>query len=341
MSETFNPDTTTMMDAKRGYIPEQLSDSILTEVKNGSAIMKLAKAVPMTKPRQQFTFMSGVGAYWVGEGQKIETSKPTWMEAWMEAHKMAVIIPTTQENLDYSVTDFFSLMKAEIAEAFYKKFDQSVLFGNDSPFPQSVIGSTMVGSTPRTVVETANKYDDISKAMAFLEENDLDANGIAAPRSERVKYRSTLDQMGHPIFTEPTTNTPSDVLGLPIAWAPKGSWDKKKASEILADWNQVYYGILKGIHFDILTEATLTTIVGKDNQPINLAERDMSAIRATFSPAFMVIKDEAIAAVTPSGTTATANKEPARKAVTRRDSDSSKTDNSDSKDSSKTSPSSK
>ncbi|KRK34386.1 phage major capsid protein [Loigolactobacillus bifermentans] len=313
----FDPDNVTIESARTGEIPNVISDQIITDVKTGSQLMRLAKAQPMTKEREKFTFMSGVGAYWVDEGQKIQTSKPTFMEAWMEAHKMAVIIPTTKENLKYSVTNFFNMMKAEIAEAFYKKFDQSALFGgSDTPFRQSVIGSALL--TKQTLTETDNKYDDVSDAMAFLEAQDLDANGIAAPRSERVKYRSSKDGNGQPIFNDAHSNTVADVLGLPIAWAAKGSWDKTAASEILADWNSVYYGILSGIEYEILTEATLTTVLGEDGLPINLAERDMAAIKATFTPAFMVIRDEAVAAITPATTTGKANANPARRKVTKK-----------------------
>jgi len=318
MAEVFDPDNVTMQDAKTGEIPAELTDNIITSVKTGSAIMKLAQAVPMTKPKERFTFMSGVGAYWTEEGQKIQTSKPTFMEAWMEAHKMAVIIPTTKENLSYTVTDFFELMKAEIIEAFYKKFDQSVTFGTDNPFPQSLLGSA--GLVNQTTVETKNKYDDISNAMAFLEEQDLDANGIAAPRSQKAKYRQTKDGNGNPVFNDVHQDSPADLLGLPISWAPRNSWDKKQASEILADWDKVYYGILGGINYEILTEATLTSIKDKDGNPINLAERDMAAIKATFTPAFMVIQDEAVAAVTPSANTVK-NKKPARQQVVKKSDD--------------------
>ena len=314
---TFNPDTTTMQDAKNGYIPTNFSDEIITDVKTGSAIMKLAKARAMTKPREEFTFMSGVGAYWVDEANQIQTSKPTWMKGSIEAHKMGVIIPVSKENLKYSVTNFFSLMKAEIAEAFYKKFDQSVMFGNNSPFAQSLIGSALLAS--QSVTETADKYEDISAAMEFLEGNDLDPNGVAAPRSQRRKYRSTKDSNGDPIFTNAHDNTPADLLGLPVSWTPKGSWDKTKADEIVANWNDVYYGILSGIEYEVLTEATLTSVQDENGQPINLAERDMIALKATFSPAFMILRDESIAAVVPTDGKGTASKRKARRAVVKHD----------------------
>lgn len=313
----FDPNNVTLQNAKTGKVPNNLSESIITDVKNGSQVMKLAKAVPMSKPEEEFTFMSGVGAYWVDEGQRIQTSKPTFLKAKMVAKKMAVIIPTSKENLKHSITEFFSLMKPEIAEAFYKQFDQSVLFGNGSPFKQSVVGSAAL--VKQTLLETKNKYDDISGAMAFLEAQDIDANGIAAPRAQKVKYRATKDANGQPVFTDAHSNTPADLLGLPISFSAAGSWDKTKVSEFVGDWDSVRYGILDGIEYEILTEATLTTVNDEQGNPINLAERDMAAIKATFSIGFMVIKDEAVAAVLPEGSDIKANDNPAKTPVVTED----------------------
>lgn len=293
---TFDPNTTTMQDAKTGAIPINISENILTEVKNGSAAMKLAKQVPMTKPVEQFTYMTGVGAYWVDEAQRIETSKPTFVKAEMTSKKMGVIIPTTKENLRYSVTDFFSLMRAEIAEAFHKKFDQAVFTGVESPYKWDILKSATTANN--LVPETKNKYDDLNLAIAKLEEEDLEANGIATIRKQRVKYRATKDENGMPIFNTATTNGVDDILGLPIAYTPKTSFGESKVGELVGDWNYAYYGILQNIEYEILTEATLTTVTDEEGNPLSLAERDMAAIKATFELGFMVVKDDAFAAVT-------------------------------------------
>ena len=293
----FDPDNVTMQSAKTGSIPKNQSTEIITSVKNGSAAMRLAKAVPMTKPVEEFTFMTGVGAYWVGEGERIETSKPSFVKAELASKKMAVIIPTTKENLNYSVTNFFELMKSEIAEAFYKKFDQAVFGGIETPYKFSVLkAATDAGNV---ITETANKYDDFNEAIASIEDNDLEPNGIATTRSQRRKYRATKDENKLPIFNTANSNGVDDILGLPIAYTPKGSFGTGDTAplELIADWNYAYYGILKGIEYEILTEATLTTVVDENDKPINLAERDMAAIKATFELGFMTVKDEAFAVV--------------------------------------------
>lgn len=297
MTEVFNPDTTTMQDAKTGKIPTNTSDQIITTVKNGSALMKLAKAVPMTKPVEEFTYMTGVGAYWVNEAERIQTSKPTFVHAEMRAHKMAVIIPTTKENLNYSVTNFFGLMQPEIAEAFYKKFDEAGFSGVNSPYANSILKAAT--NATNTIFETANKYDDINEAIALIEEHDLEPNGMATIRKQRVKYRATKDGNGMPIFNTATSNKVDDVLGLPIAYVPKDAFGSDEAVEFVGDWDKAFYGILRGIEYEILTEATLTTVKDANGNPLNLAERDMAAIKATFSIGFMIAKEEAFSVVKP------------------------------------------
>lgn len=292
---TFDPDTTTMQTAKTGAVPINISETILTDVKNGSAAMKLAKQVPMTKPEEEFTHMTGVGAYWVDEAERIQTSKPTFVKSKLRAKKMAVIIPTTKENLNYSITNFFELMKPEIAEAFHKKFDQAVFAGVDTPYTWDVLKSATTAGN--LVTETANKYDDINNAMAKLEEEDLEANGIATIRKQRVKYRSTKDGNGMPIFNTATSGGVDDILGLPIAYTPKTSFGTTDITEIVGDWNYAYYGILNNINYEILTEATLTTVKDEAGNNLSLAERDMAAIKATFEIGFMVVKDDAFAVV--------------------------------------------
>ncbi|NKC67186.1 phage major capsid protein [Vagococcus fluvialis] len=298
---TFDPDTTTMQDAKTGAIPINISETILTDVKNGSAAMKLAKAVPMTKPVEQFTYMTGVGAYWVDEAERIQTDKPTFVKAEMRSKKMGVIIPTTKENLRYSVTNFFELMRAEIAEAFYKKFDQAVFTGVETPYQWNILKSAT--DADNLVTETKNKYDDINLAISKLEEEDLEPNGIATVRKQRVKYRSTKDNNGLPIFNTANSNGVDDLLGLPVAYTPKTSFGTSKVAEIVGDWDYAYYGILQNIEYEILTEATLTTVKDENGNPLSLAERDMAAIKATFELGFMVVKDDAFSVVTEAETT--------------------------------------
>ena len=55
------------------------------------------------------------------------------------------------------------------------------------------------------------------------------------------------------------------------------------------------------MEYSISEDATLSTIVGEDGQPINLFERDMIALKATMYAAFLTVQDDAFAALKPAG----------------------------------------
>ena len=296
---TFDPNTTTLQDARTGAIPITISDDIITDVKNGSAFMRLAKGMPISTPETKFTYLSGIGAYWVDEAERIQTSKPTWTTAVLRTKKLGVIIPASKENLRYSVTNFFELMRPEVAEAFYKKFDAAAIANIDNPYAFSILSSATAVGGAHVSTETDNKYNDLNLAMGAIEAGDLDPNGVAATRSQRAKYRATKDDNGLPIFNAPTAGAPADVLGLPIAFMPNASFGGGDIAEIVGDWNQAYYGILQGIEYEILDQATLTTVEASDapGKPLNLAERDMMALKATFELGIIVIKDEAFSVI--------------------------------------------
>lgn len=298
---TYTPDHVVMSTIRDGVIPAEQGQLILKEVMHNSAVMQLAKYEPMTAQRKTFTFRTkGLNGYWVGETERIRTAKVEYDTAEMEAKKVGVIIPVSKEFLKWTAKDFFNEVKPLIAEAFYKMFDQAVLFGTDSPYNVATSGKPiLVGATEsgNTVVKSDNLYDDISGAMALVEEDGLDPNGILTTRSFKSMLRSAKDANGIPLFDQ----NANAVLGLPTTYTGTDVFDRTKALSILGDWDFARYGILQGIEFAISTDASLTTIAASDapGVPVNLFERDMFALRATMHIGYMNVNPNAFAAVTP------------------------------------------
>lgn len=301
--ETFDPANVLLANARTGSIPTETGTLVLKEVMGSSAVMQLAKYEPMTTLKKTFTYLAdGPGAYWVGEAERIQTSKATWLTASMEAKKLGVIIPVSKEFLKFTVTDFFNQVRPMIAEAFYKKFDQAALFGNGSPYASGISVWERIASSGQTVGEgtNANLYLDFNDVIALLEDGDHDFNGLTTTKSFRKNLRGTVDQNNLPIFNDATGNVAAQVLGQPIAYAPKASFDTTKALALAGDWDMARYGILQNIEYAVSEDATLTTIVDDEGNPVNLFERDMFALRATMHIGFMTLKDDAFAALVPS-----------------------------------------
>ncbi|WP_339249264.1 phage major capsid protein [Bacillus sp. FSL M8-0054] len=299
---TFNPNNALMQDSVNGKVPTEQGTLVLKEFMTQSAVTKLAKYEEMTKPEKEFTYLaSGPGAYWVGEGERIQTSKAQWLTAKMISKKLGVIIPVSKEFLRYTIADFFTQMRPAIAEAFAIKFDQAALFGVDSPFGQGVSVFEKIKESGNTVAlnSLGNLYDELNGVMALVEDADKDVNGFTTTRRFRQKLRGTKDGNGLPIFNDATGGATQQALGLPIGYVDSKSWDYEKAALLAADWNYTRYGIPQGMEYKISEDATLTTIVDADGNPINLYERDMVALRVTQQVGFMTLTDDAFAAITP------------------------------------------
>ncbi|AYK67168.1 phage major capsid protein [Bacillus subtilis subsp. subtilis] len=299
---TFDPNNVLLQDAVNGKVPTEQGTLVLKEFMTQSAVTKLAKYEEMSKPEKEFTYLaSGPGAYWVGEGERIQTSKAQWLTAKMISKKLGVIIPVSKEFLRYSVTDFFTQMRQAIAEAFAIKFDQAALFGINSPFGEGISVFEKIQKSGNTIAlnSLGNLYDELNGLMALVEDADKDVNGFTTTRRFRQKLRGTKDGNGLPIFNDATGGATQQALGLPIGYVDSKSWDYKKAALLAADWNYTRFGIPQGMEYKISKDATLTTAKGEDGAEINLFERDMVALRVTQQVGFMTLTDDAFAAITP------------------------------------------
>lgn len=301
--QTYDPDNVLLQDARTGAIPAEEGSLIMKEFTTNSVVAQLAKPEPMTKPVKKFNFLAeGPGAYWVDETERIQTSKAVWLEAKMEAKKLAVILPVSKEFLKYSVSDFFAQMRPAIAEAFYTKFDQAALFGNESPYAAGVSIWENIETSGNKIELGTDKdglYGDLNATLALVEDGDNDPQGFATTRRFRKDLRGALDGNNLPIFNDARGGATAQALGLPIGFVNGKSWDYEKAEMLTGDWDYARYGILQDIEYSVSEDATLTTIADAEGNPINLFERDMFALRATFHVGFMTLKEDAFAALTP------------------------------------------
>lgn len=300
--DVFDPANILLQDAVSGAVPKEEGTLVVKEFMQQSVLTRLAKYEQMNKQEKKFTYLaSGPGAYWVGEGERIQTDKATWLTANLKAKKLGVIIPVSKEFLKYTVKDFFTQMRPAIAEAFAIKFDQAGLFGVGSPFEVGTSVFERIQTAGHTIAldSLTNLYDELNGVMAFIEDADKDPDGFTTTRKFKQNLRGAKDGNNQPIFTDATAGSTSSALGLPIGYADSKSWDYAKALLIAGNWDMTRYGMPAGMEYTISTDATLTTIADAAGNPINLFERDMFALRVTQEVAFTTLAADAFAAITP------------------------------------------
>lgn len=286
-----------LKDQLQGFVPKEQSSEIIKKVTRGSSVMRLSRAEPMTSDTKKFPVMtSGAGAYWVGEGKRISTSGATWIFPELRAKKLAVIIPVTKEKLEDSTIDVFSELQDSIAEAFYTTFDAAAIFGFDSPFATSLMGS--ITANGATVKANSSTFDlAASDVMAMVEEAGYDVDGFAARIGIKNTLRKLRDANGAPIFVPGTDQ--NELYSQPIEFVRNGAWKDSQADIIAGEWRYSLVGIRDDIQYEILKEATLQNTLDEDGKPLSLAEQDMVAIKATMRIGYLCVKPEAFAALVP------------------------------------------
>lgn len=292
MAQTWNPDNVLVHENKDGTIPNNQNALILDDVMQNSKLMQLARYEEMTDKVKDFQyFAEGPGAYWVGEGEKIETSTAKWLNVQMVAKKVGVIIPVSREFLHYTMTDFFTAIRPKIAEAFYKKIDAATLLDIENPFPQSVEGAIQ---NTANIVKGDLDFETVLELEDLLAEEGFDANAFISNRANRRALRGAAQVVGN--TTELIYDRTTDQIdGLPVV-----NMNELEAGHLIAgDFNNIYYGIPYNIDYRISEDAQLSTITNEDGTPVNLFEQELVALRATMDIGFMVVKEEAFAKVEP------------------------------------------
>lgn len=286
-AQTFDPDNVTMYEHKDGTIPEKYNTLILKEVMEGSKVMQLARYEEMDGKEKKFEyFAKGPGAYWVGEGEKIQTSKPQWMQATMVAKKLGVIVPCSREFLHYKMSDFFEQMKPKIAEAFYRKFDAAAILNVENPFPQSLEESALAAGN---LISGGIDYDNILEMEDVLNNEDYDVNAFISTKKNRSTLRN-VHKIENGVIVESLYDRGANTIdGYPVADLK----DLAKGNLYAGDFDYMYYGIPFGMSYKIDESAQLSTLTNADGTPVNLFEQELAALRVTMDVAFMIVKDEA------------------------------------------------
>ncbi|WP_034172846.1 phage major capsid protein [Listeria monocytogenes] len=287
--QVFNPDHVMMHEHKEGELLNDFNQPILLDILQNSKIMQLGKYEDMNgKSEKEFTYWADKpGAYWVGEGQKIRTTKPSLVSAKMRSHKLGVIVVASREFLNYTYSQFFEAMKPQIAEQFYKKFDEAGLLNVDNPFAQSVEQSV---TTAGSVVNGPINLENVLALEDALLEHDVEANAFVSKTQNRTALRGVRDEDTKESYYDRSSNT---LDGLPVV--DLKSDEIKKGDLYAGDFNKMFYGIPYNMSYKISEDGQLSTVQNEDGSPVNLFEQELIALRVTMDVAFHIADDNAFA----------------------------------------------
>jgi HK97 family phage major capsid protein len=271
-------------------LPREVSNEIMTNAQEQSAVMRLAKRVDMPGRGLTIPVLSGdAQADWVDETDEKPVSRPTFSNKNMTAYTLAVIVPfSNQFKRDGQA--LYNAILDRLPGALGAKFDATVLRDGDVPGSNF---DTLADVT--TVSLKTDTYDGLVAADGALSAAGHLLNGWALAPQGRGLLLQSRDENGRPLFI----NSASDgavpmLLGAPVyltrsvykADADGAGAGTEAQVGVVGDWTQAQYGTVEGIQISMSDQATLTD----GENTINLWQRNMFAVRAEVEIGFTANK---------------------------------------------------
>lgn len=272
-------------------IQEAYADTLLASAKEGSTVLSAFPTVSMgTKTTHLPVLATLPEAGWVSEsatepeGVKPQ-SKATWSNRTLVAEEIAVIIPVHENVLDDATVSVLTELAALGGQAIGKKLDQAVLFGIDKP--ASWVSDALVAAAlnaGQMVVNTNNGeagVNDIVGGVNQCAEKVADAgynsDTLVTSLATRFRVANLRDGNGQMVFRDESFN------GFRTFFNKNGAWENEVVG-LIADSSRVRIGVRQDITVKFLDQAT----IGSGANQINLAERDMVALRLKARYAYVL-----------------------------------------------------
>lgn len=271
-------------------LPTQVSTEILQKAQEQSAIMKMARRIAL--PGWGLTIpiiTSDPEAEWVSETGAKPVKNPGLDKKVMQAYKLAVIVPFSNE-FKRDTANLYSALVGRLPLALASKFDATCFFGNA---PGSNF-DTLANVVSQNIGSTAGKgvWEALIAADMAIAAQNADMNGFVISPAARGILLGATDGQGRPLFVNSTAEgTVPVVLGRRTvssrAAYKAASGNDPAVVGFAGDWTQAMYGIVQGLKVDVSDQATLTTKDQSNNDvTINLWQQNMFAVRAEIEVGF-------------------------------------------------------
>ena len=260
-------------------LPADVSNEILQKVQSGSKVMQLARQIALPGRGAAINVITAdPTAAWVGETEAKPVSDPTVGTKIMQAYKLAVIVPFSNE-FRRDVASLYDALIQRLPVALGEKFDNTVFFG-------SAPGSnfdTFAGVTGHSIASDA-------WAGLVAGDGDIAAHGgimngiVLAPQGKSTLLGAT-DQDKRPLFVNSAAEGAIPMVLGARTEITKAAYKSGSPSIVgfMGDWTQALYGVVEGVKIDYSSDATLDLGGGSS---INLFQQNMFAVRAEIEVGF-------------------------------------------------------
>lgn len=227
---------------------------------------------------------------WIAEGQQKPPTKPTIGQVIQTLEKLAAITILTDELIEDANFDIISYLGRRFAEVIAVEEDNQFFAGVGAPWTGLINAAGIIPVSVNVGVLAANVTPEDMLNLKYALPTGARRGGKyymnpevwAALRSYRASTIASGDKEGNYLLQSPLDGTPNLLWGSPVVEvdALPGIADITAPDEPFALFGNLsraaVYGDKAGTRIKLLDQATVTDEAGTS---INLAERDMTAVR--------------------------------------------------------------
>lgn len=273
-------------------LPPEVSQEILQKTQQASAVMQLARRIALPGRGVQIPVItSDPQAGWVAETGAKPVSNPGLSTKLMQAYKLAVIVPFSDE-FRRDAAALYDALVARLPLALAQRFDQTVVGAVDAPGENF---DTFAAATAQALVPGVGEtvYGNLVAAWADIADHGGSLNGFAMSPAGLGLLLGATDQQGRPIFTAGVgEGNIARILGAETIES-RGMYKAGAAGVgtaagtpaivgVAGDWSQAMYGTVEGVQIRFADQTGLTI----NSNQVNLWEHNMFAVRAEIELGF-------------------------------------------------------
>ena len=269
-------------------LPNDIAAEILQKTQEASAVMQLARQINLPGRGVQIPVITGdPTASWVAETGSKPVSTPSISKKVMQAHKLAVIVPFSNE-FARDARALYDALVARLPGVLAKTFDQTAFFG---PASGSLANFDNFAACTAQNIGTST-YSGLVAADTDIATAGGVMNGIVLSPQGKAVLLGAVDGEYRPLFNTVAEGGISRVLGADTyvtsaaykEGAGSGTSQRPDFIGVAGDWSHAMYGTVEGVKIDFSSDATLTLA---DTSTVNLFQTNMFAVRAEIEVGFV------------------------------------------------------
>lgn len=267
----------------QGYLDPEQAQDYFAEAEKFSIVQQVARKIPMGATGVKIPHWTGdVTAEWLGEGEMKPITKGNLTKQVVKPAKIATIFTASAEVVRANPANYLGTMRTKVGTAIALAFDAAVLHGTNTPFGAYIDQTTKKSSIANAGAHNAYKGIAVNGLNKLVTAGKKWTGTLLDDISEPI-LNGALDASDRPLFVESTYDsqvTPfrsGRIVGRQTVLSDHVA--NGTTVGYMGDWNQIVWGQVGGLSFDVSDQATLN--FGTEAEPnfVSLWQHNLVAVR--------------------------------------------------------------